>query len=104
MVNFKGHNILEKPTKFEPERFLNSDFDFRGKQLSFIPFGAGRRICPGLSLGFRTVSLSSATLLHNFDWKLPNGLAAQDMDMKDNFGVTLQKADPLVAIGMKATI
>lgn len=96
--------VLISPTEFEPERFVSSDFDFRGNQSSFIPFGAGPRICPGVSLGVRMMNLLLATLLHNFDWKLPNGMAAQDMDMKDNFGVTLQKADPLVAIAVKATV
>lgn len=94
----------ENPTKFEPERFLSTDFDFRGNQLSFIPFSAGRRICPGISLGVRMLNLLLANLLHNFDWKLPNGMEAQDMDMKDNSGITLQKADPLVAIAVKATV
>lgn len=101
---YQGTAYWENPTKFEPERFLITDFDFRGNQLSFIPFSAGRRICPGISLGVRMLNLLLANLLHNFDWKLPNGMEAQDMDMKDNFGVTLQKADPLVAIAVKATV
>nr|XP_027082652.1 geraniol 8-hydroxylase-like [Coffea arabica] len=88
----------KEPTIFRPERFLNSDIDFRGRDLSFIPFGAGRRICPGVSLGVRMVNLLLATLIHNFDWKLPSGMETKDMDMKDKFGITLQKAEPLAAI------
>ncbi|KAI3453623.1 hypothetical protein Pfo_010286 [Paulownia fortunei] len=91
----------EEPIVFKPERFLNSEIDFRGRDLSFIPFSAGRRMCPGLNLGVRMVSLILATLVHNFDWVLPNGMAPEKMDMTDKFGVTLQKAKPLVAIPMK---
>lgn len=88
----------EEPEKFKPERFSNSEIDFQGRHCCFIPFGAGRRICPGWTLGIRMMTLMLATLLHNFDWKLPNGMAPEDMDMKDKFGITLQKADPLIAI------
>ncbi|CAI9771757.1 unnamed protein product [Fraxinus pennsylvanica] len=88
----------DEPTKFKPERFLNSDIDFRGKDFSFIPFSAGRRICPGLNLGVRMVSLILANLVHKFEWKLANGVEPKDMDMKDKFGITLQKAEPLFAI------
>lgn len=88
----------KEPTMFRPERFLNSDIDFRGRDLSFIPFGAGRRICPGVPLGVRMVNLLLATLAHNFDWKLPNCMTPRKMDMKDKFGITLQKAESLAAI------
>ncbi|XP_027080660.1 geraniol 8-hydroxylase-like [Coffea arabica] len=91
------------PTIFLPERFLNSDLDFRGRDLSFIPFGAGRRICPGLPLAVRIVKLLLATLVHNFDWKLPNGMEPKDMDMRDKFGLTLEKAKPLAAIPMRVS-
>ncbi|KAK6130148.1 hypothetical protein DH2020_036110 [Rehmannia glutinosa] len=72
-----------------------------GRDLSFIPFSAGRRICPGLNLAVRMVSLILATLVHDFDWTLPNGMAPEEMDMTDRFGVVLQKAEPLVAVPMK---
>lgn len=87
-----------EPTKFKPERFLNSDIDFRGKDFSFIPFSAGRRICPGLNLAVRMVILILANLVHKFEWKLADGVEPKDMDMKDKFGITIQKAEPLLAI------
>uniref|UniRef100_A0A1W7HBW3 Cytochrome P450 n=1 Tax=Scoparia dulcis TaxID=107240 RepID=A0A1W7HBW3_SCODU len=90
----------DDPTSFKPERFLNSDIDFRGRDFSYIPFGSGRRICPGLNLGVRMVSVILANLVHNFDWKLPNGMKPEDMEMKDRFGITLQKDEPLVVIPM----
>ncbi|XP_052210399.1 geraniol 8-hydroxylase-like [Diospyros lotus] len=87
-----------QPKNFTPERFLSSEVDFVGKNFAFIPFGAGRRICPGLGLGIRMLKLVLANLLYHFDWKLPNGMLPQELDMQDKFGVTLQKAIPLVAI------
>ncbi|XP_012844681.1 PREDICTED: geraniol 8-hydroxylase-like [Erythranthe guttata] len=89
------------PTCFVPERFLDSDIDFRGRVFSFIPFSSGRRICPGMNLGLRMVSLILATLVQKFDWKLPNEMAPEDMDMTDRFGLTLRKAQRLVLIPTK---
>ncbi|KAL0296068.1 UNVERIFIED_CONTAM: Geraniol 8-hydroxylase [Sesamum radiatum] len=91
----------EKPTCFMPERFLNSDIDFRGNDFRFTPFSAGRRICPGLNLAVRMVALIVVNLVKTFDWKLPNGMAPEDMDMTEKFGVTLRKAEPLVAIPVR---
>lgn len=88
----------DEPTVFKPERFTSMEFDYRGKDFAFIPFSAGRRICPGLNLAVRMVSLIVASLVQNFDWKLPNGMMPKELDMSDKFGVTLQKAEPLVAI------
>ncbi|KAF3448445.1 hypothetical protein FNV43_RR09158 [Rhamnella rubrinervis] len=91
-------NWPDRPTEFIPERFLDSKLDFRGTNLCFTPFGSGRRICPGLSLSVRMLSLSLGNLVHHFDWKLPDGMAPEDIDIGDKFGITLQKAIPLVAI------
>ncbi|KAM4070366.1 hypothetical protein ACB094_12G160200 [Castanea mollissima] len=88
----------DKPTQFKPERFIDSKVDFRGTNLSFMPFGSGRRICPGLDLAVRMLSLFLASLIHHFNWKLPDRMAPEDIDIKDKFGLTLQKAVALVAI------
>nr|CAN66326.1 hypothetical protein VITISV_000490 [Vitis vinifera] len=78
-----------------PERFLGSDMDVRGQNFELIPFGAGRRICPGLLLGIRMVQLMLASLIHSYDWKLEDGLTPENMNMEEKFGFTLQKAQPL---------
>ncbi|KAF8380384.1 hypothetical protein HHK36_027869 [Tetracentron sinense] len=95
---FRDPNLWEKPTCFIPERFLESEVDFRGRDFSYIPFSAGRRICPGLPLAVRMVNLVLASLVHRFEWKLPEGMSPEKMDISDKFGVTLQKAVPLLAI------
>ncbi|XAR73516.1 Geraniol 8-hydroxylase [Bertholletia excelsa] len=88
----------EEPTVFKPERFLNSKLDFKGQHFSFIPFGSGRRMCPGIPLAHRVVSLMVASLVYHFDWNLPHGLTPEKLDMNDIFGLTLQRAIPLMAV------
>ncbi|KAL5984411.1 hypothetical protein ACLOJK_018515 [Asimina triloba] len=91
-------NVWPNPSTFTPERFLGSDIDFKGQDFELLPFGSGRRICPGLPLAYRMLHLMLASLLHSFVWRLPNGMEPGDMDMSSKFGVTLQLATPLHAI------
>lgn len=86
------------PLSFKPERFLASNVDFKGRDFEYIPFGAGRRICPGLPLAHRMVNLFLASLLHKFNWKLPNGLTPETLNMTEQYGITLKKAVSLCAI------
>ncbi|KAG1354627.1 Geraniol 8-hydroxylase [Cocos nucifera] len=97
-----GHDgdVWEDPESFKPERFLGSDVDFRGADFELIPFGSGRRLCPGLPLAFRTVHLMLASLLQSFDWKLPEGMQPSDVDITERFGVTLALAAPLRAVAV----
>ncbi|XP_020093261.1 geraniol 8-hydroxylase-like [Ananas comosus] len=97
--------VWARPEEFAPERFLNDaarDKDFRGKDFDLLPFGAGRRICPGLPLAARMVHLMLAALLHGFDRALPDGGAGGGVDMTGKFGVTLAKAVPLRAMAAPA--
>ncbi|KAL4187184.1 hypothetical protein AMTRI_Chr09g17640 [Amborella trichopoda] len=91
----------ENPTTFSPERFIGSDVNYKGGDFSFIPFGAGRRICPGLLLAERIVQLMLASLLQSFDWELPLGWKPEEMDMSEELGFTLHKKVPLEVIPMK---
>uniref|UniRef100_A0A5B7BBB0 Putative geraniol 8-hydroxylase-like n=1 Tax=Davidia involucrata TaxID=16924 RepID=A0A5B7BBB0_DAVIN len=97
----RDSSIWSNPDSFVPERFLDCEIDVRGQDFELIPFGAGRRICPGLPLAYRMVHLMLASLLHSFDWKLEQGMKLEDLDMTEKFGLTLQKAMPLKAIPIK---
>nr|WJK44486.1 geraniol-10-hydroxylase 1 [Camptotheca acuminata] len=91
-------SIWENPNLFMPERFLGSQVDVRGHDFELIPFGAGRRICPGLPLAIRMVHLMLGSLINAFDWKLEDGIAPEDMNMEDKFGLTLEMVAPLRAV------
>nr|ADJ68324.1 geraniol 10-hydroxylase [Picrorhiza kurrooa] len=86
------------PLEFKPERFMESEVDMRGRDFELIPFGAGRRICPGLPLALRMVPVMLGSLLNSFDWKLEGGAGPKELDMEEKFGITLQKALPLMAV------
>ena len=85
----------ENPYSFKPERFLGLDVDVKGRNFELIPFGAGRRICPGLPLAIRMLHLMLGSLIKSFDWKLESKVTTENMDMEEKFGITLQKAQPL---------
>ncbi|KAL2935462.1 Flavonoid 3'-monooxygenase [Bienertia sinuspersici] len=93
-------DVWTNPLEFKPERFLEGgekpNADVRGNDFEVIPFGAGRRICAGMSLGIRMVQLLTATLVHGFDWKLANGQTPEKLDMEEAYGLTLQRKVPLV--------
>ncbi|PRQ16525.1 putative cytochrome P450 [Rosa chinensis] len=87
----------ENVEEFYPERFMNSNIDLRGHDFQLIPFGSGRRGCPGLQLGLTTVRLVLAQLVHCFNWELPAGILPQDLDMSEKFGLSMSKAQHLLA-------
>ncbi|CAL1357928.1 unnamed protein product [Linum trigynum] len=89
----------KEPDKFYPERFLD-DFstDYKGSDLKFIPFGSGRRSCPGLTFGMAVVKLMLANLLYHFDWKLPAKMNHEDLDMNERFGASVRRKHNLCLI------
>ncbi|CAK8578853.1 unnamed protein product [Lathyrus sativus] len=86
------------PEKFWPERFEGSNIDVRGRDFHLIPFGSGRRGCPGLQLGLTVIRLVVAQLVHCFDWKLPNHMLSSDLDMREEFGLTMPRSNHLIVI------
>ncbi|XP_047329411.1 cytochrome P450 71A1-like [Impatiens glandulifera] len=88
----------ETPQEFSPERFLESakNIDFRGQDFGLIPFGAGRRGCPGLNLGVAIVELALANLLYEFNWELPLGMKKEDIDSDVRPGITMHKKNDLI--------
>ncbi|KAK9070139.1 hypothetical protein SSX86_010539 [Deinandra increscens subsp. villosa] len=90
--------VWEDPNTFKPERFLGSNIDFTGHDYEFIPFGGGRRMCPGLPSGVKSLQTILAPLILGYDWALPNEDDPTKLDMTEKFGVTLQKEKPLELI------
>ncbi|XP_075090361.1 premnaspirodiene oxygenase-like [Nicotiana tabacum] len=92
----------DDPESFTPERFENNSIDFLGNHHQFIPFGAGRRICPGMLFGLANVGQPLAQLLYHFDWKLPNGQTHQNFDMTESPGISATRKDDLILIATPA--
>ncbi|KAM7484133.1 hypothetical protein LguiA_000142 [Lonicera macranthoides] len=88
----------ENPLEYKPERFEEQDIDFRGQDFRFLPFGGGRRGCPGFAFGLATVELALARLLYHFDWELPPGLAPNDVDLTETFGLATRKKSALLLV------
>ena len=88
------------PLEYRPARFLpggsHENVDLKGGDFGLIPFGAGRRICAGLSWGLRMVTMTTATLVHSFDWELPAGQTPDKLNMEEAFSLLLQRAVPLM--------
>ncbi|GLJ31836.1 hypothetical protein SUGI_0640600 [Cryptomeria japonica] len=88
----RDENVWKDAHQFKPERFMGINKDLRGQDFDFLPFGAGRRGCPGISMGISITELVLAQLLHCFDWTVKG-----DIDMVEEFGITVSRKNPLFA-------
>lgn len=89
-------SVWNDPQNFFPERFTDSQVDVKGRDFELIPFGSGRRGCPGMHLGLTVVRLLLAQLVHAFHWELPNGILPNQLDVTEEFGLTCPRAQHLM--------
>ncbi|KAF5807059.1 putative cytochrome P450 [Helianthus annuus] len=88
-------SIWEEPEEFRPERFLNIRTDYKGFDFELIPFGAGRRMCPGISFAETIMELALANLVYKFEFTLPN---EDGLDMTELDSITLHRKFPILVI------
>ncbi|XP_073145718.1 cytochrome P450 71A8-like [Henckelia pumila] len=87
-----------EPESFMPERFLDYSVDFKGQDFGFLPFGAGRRGCPGITFATASVELVLANLMQKFEWELPDGKKGEELDATEYPGVTIHRKNPLFVV------
>jgi cytochrome P450 len=80
--------------EFKPERFEDGSRDFTGSSYEFLPFGSGRRMCPGFNYGLASMELAFVGLLYHFDWSLPEGV--KEVDMGEAPGLGVRRRTPLM--------
>ncbi|CAL4906065.1 unnamed protein product [Urochloa decumbens] len=91
----------EHPEEFDPGRFEGEEGEevgFSRARFEFLPFGAGRRMCPGIDMGVATTEFTLANLLYCFDWELPEGMGCEDVCMEEAGGLTVHKKTPLLLV------
>nr|XP_043612365.1 cytochrome P450 93A3-like [Erigeron canadensis] len=93
-------NHWENPNEFCPERFQEKDneFDVRGQHFQMLPFGSGRRLCPGISLAQIMIHTTLGAMIQCFDWKAGKDGNLPSVDMEEGFGLTLTRANHLVCV------
>ncbi|XP_002967403.2 cytochrome P450 CYP736A12 [Selaginella moellendorffii] len=84
------------PDKFKPGRFVGSNINVYGHDFELLPFGSGKRGCPGLPLGLRNVQLVLSNLIHGFDWRFRDG-ATRKLSLDSGPGYINIIADAVVA-------
>ena len=106
-----GHdpNVWKDEEKFIPERFLvghHNSMDhvtWKGQHFELLPFGSGRRMCPGMTLAMPMVELTVSSLVHAFDkWELVLPVGHDSLDMSDECGLTCHRVNPLLALPRRA--
>ena len=92
------------PEEYDPERFLHSHssggIDYKGNDFQLIPFGAGRRICPGIQFATAINEIALANLVYKFDWTLPDGAKCEDLDMSESTGLSIHRKYPLRVLAL----
>jgi len=90
----------KEPEEFLPERFLPggsaSAVEGKGNDFQYVPFGSGRRICPGINFANTAMEIMLANLVCHFDWELPSEM--KEVDMKEVFGLSNRRKEKLLLV------
>ncbi|KAL1206929.1 3,9-dihydroxypterocarpan 6A-monooxygenase [Cardamine amara subsp. amara] len=97
----RDSELWKDADRFIPERFLESSeekigehqMEFKGQNFRYLPFGSGRRGCPGASLAMNVMHIGVGSLVQRFDWKSVDG---QKVDLSQGSGFAAEMARPLV--------
>ncbi|GJR80118.1 cytochrome P450 71A4-like protein [Tanacetum coccineum] len=90
--------VWEDAEEFKPDKFLNNNIDYKGLDFEFLPFGAGRRGCPGIQFGMAITKLALANLVYRFNFELPNKGIVKELDMSESTGLTIHRKNPLKVV------
>ncbi|XP_027087689.1 dimethylnonatriene synthase-like [Coffea arabica] len=93
----RNSKYWDSPEEFIPERFLGKDIDIKGHDFELLPFGSGRRMCPGYVLALKLVGTMLTNLLHGFNWKLPHGMKPEEICMEEHYGLSIH---PRISLAM----
>jgi len=89
----------DHPNEFLPERFLQEDLsDGNRMKFNFVPFGGGRRGCPGTALAFILISTAVAAMVQCFDWKIGEDGKGEKVNMQSGSGLSLRMVHPLICV------
>nr|BAD93370.1 P450 [Triticum aestivum] len=93
----------ERPEEFMPERFLQDGQEKSsnlGQDFKYLPFGSGRRICPGANFALATMEIMLVNLMYHFDWEVPNEKdgAGGKVSMAETFGLMLRRNEKLYLV------
>ncbi|KAG6542616.1 hypothetical protein Mapa_015946 [Marchantia paleacea] len=91
----RSPELWEDPNSFKPERFVNNPVDVRGQDFCLLPFGAGRRQCPGMAMGLLMVEFTLATFFQTLQFSLPAGMKPEDVDMSEKAGAATSLLSPI---------
>ncbi|XP_071712739.1 cytochrome P450 Tp4149-like [Rutidosis leptorrhynchoides] len=94
-------SVWEEPEEFKPERFLNPNYDFKGSHFEFIPFGAGRRGCPGVHFATIFMKLVIANTVYKFDLSVSPGDKGENLDMSESTAFTVHRKNPLLLVATR---
>lgn len=90
--------LWDRPAEFDPDRFMDREINVKGQDFELLPFGSGRRMCPGYSLGLKVIQTSLANLLHGFKWELTDNMKGENLNMEEIFGLSTPRKFPLVTV------